>query len=93
MTETKPIPLPKLDGHAAQRLTLAFSGALQLELENDDLALLEAVSLGNDVQLLVTARGIGKGFTHTLRAKAKGDEDDVVAYQAKVKVLSAEAMR
>ena len=65
---------------------------MQLNLEDDDLALLEAVSLGHDLQLLVTARGVGKGFTHLLRVKPNGDEDDVVAYQAKVKVLSVETV-
>jgi len=49
-----------------------------------------AISLGNDLQLLVTARGIDKAFMHPLRIKANGDEEDVVAYQAKVKVLTAE---
>ena len=90
---TLPRPIPKLDGHAAERLTLAFSGAVQLDLADDDLVLLEAISLGHDLQLVVTARGIAKGFTHALRVKANGDEEDVVAYQAKVKVLPAEAMR
>ena len=66
-----PMPIPKLDGHAAQRVMLAFSGAVQLDLADDDLALLEAVGLGHDVQLLVTARGGGNGFSHTLRVKAK----------------------
>jgi hypothetical protein len=54
------------------------------------LALLEAISLRNDLQLLVTARGIDKAFLHMLRMKANGDEEDVVAYQAKVTVLTAE---
>ena len=48
--------------------------------------------LGADVQLLVTARGIGKGFTHTLRLRREGEED-VVAYQAKVKVVGVDAVR
>ena len=38
----------------------------------------------------MTARGIDKAFMHPLRMKANGDEEDVVAYQAKVKVLTAE---
>ena len=44
----------------------------------------------NDLQLLMTARGIDKAFCTCFLMKANGDEEDVVAYQAKVKVLTAE---
>jgi hypothetical protein len=88
-----PMPIPKLDGHAAQRVMLAFSGAVQLDLADDDLALLEAVGLGHDVQLLVTRARGWQGLQPHAPREGEGDDEDVVAYQAKLKVLSAGAVR
>jgi hypothetical protein len=53
---------------------------------------LEATHLGRDIELVVTCRVASKGFTHATRIKGDGEED-VVGYQVKLKVLSAEAVR
>ena len=91
---TLPHPVPRLDGHTADRLTLTFGGTLELDRADDHLALLEAMALGQDVDLMVTARVSSKGFVHALRSPKPNDPDvDAVTYAAKLKVWSAEALR
>jgi hypothetical protein len=78
------LPIPKLDGYTSDRLLLTFGGSIELDRADDHLRLLEAMNLGQDVELVVTARVSGKGFTHTVRIKDDVEEDSV-AYQVKLK--------
>lgn len=55
------LPIPVVDGLKADRLKLSLSGAVDLDrTSEDDLAWLESLKLGRDVQLTVTATVVGK---------------------------------
>jgi len=84
------LPIPKLDGHVADRLALAFGGSVALDrLINDDLAMVESFALGQKVTLTIEATVAGKGFSHTEKAATETkDEEEVVTYQVKLKVHS-----
>jgi len=75
----------------ASKLILGFSGSIELDRADDHLALLEAMALGRDIDLAVVARISSKGFVHSVRIS--DGEEDVVAYQAKVKVVGVDAVR
>jgi hypothetical protein len=77
------LPLPKLDGHRATQLELRFSGSGRLDYSSaDDLALLEAARLGNEVRLIVSGQAASKSF----RLK-----DGELFFALSVKVLRVEA--
>ena len=83
----EPYTIPKLDGHVADRLVLAFGGSVELDrLVNDDLELVESFALGRDVRFTVEATVAGKGFSHA--AKQNGDEQ--VGYTVRLRVHSVE---
>src|SRR5215510_3314678 len=84
---TLPRPVPRLDGLAADRLTLTFGGTIDLDRADDHLRLLEAMSLGQDIDLQVTCRVSSKGFVHALKTKSNADDVDAVTFTAKVKVI------
>ena len=79
------LPIPKLDGYTSDRLVLTIGGSIELDRADDHLRLLEAMRLGQDVDLRITARVSGKGFTHALRIKDDDEEVESTAYQVKLK--------
>jgi hypothetical protein len=83
MTEVT-LPLPKLDGHTAEKLSITFTGAVELDRRLDDnLELLNQLRLGQDVELVVVCRPVAKGFT----PRTTGDDaDDLASYAVKLKV-------
>lgn len=81
-------PIPKLDGHVADKLVVAVGGSVTLDrLMNDDVEMIDSLLLGRDVDMVVTATVAGKGFTHSVKG-ADGEEEEVVAYAVKLKVHS-----
>ena len=74
MTEVT-LQLPKLDGRTAKRLMVSFLGAVELDRLHD-------VRLGQDVELVIVARCVAKGFA----TSTKHDDSDVAAYSVKVRV-------
>ena len=84
-TEPFELPIPKLDGHVADRLVLAFGGSVELDrLIEDDLATLEGLRLGQNVRYTVEATVAGKGFSHSTKA----NEDEQVGYTVRLRVHS-----
>ena len=82
------LPIPKLDGHKADKLTIAFSGSVELDRTNsDDLELIDALTLGRDVEMRVTATVTRKGFT---LAAGKEDAPETTGYGVGMKVHSLE---
>jgi hypothetical protein len=80
--------IPSQDGFTSTRLELRLSGTALLDrTSRDDVALLEAARLGEEVLLLVRAEWVGKGFT--LRRVAGGERE--LGYAATVRVVSVEA--
>jgi len=78
-------PIPKLDGHVADRLGIGFTGTVKLDrLLNDNLEYIEGLRLGQDVTITIEASVAGKGFTHTTKA----NEDEEVGYAVKLRVHS-----
>ena len=68
------LPIPTLDGHKADKLVLAFSGQLELDrTSHEDLDFVQALSLGRDVELKVTATVTKKGFTLSPGGEEKAD--------------------
>ena len=58
------LPIPTQDGHKADRLSIAFSGGVDLDrTSEEDLALVDELTLGKEVTLTVTAIVTRKGFT------------------------------
>lgn len=82
------LPVPQVDGLKATKLELRFSGGALLDRTvEDDLALLEAARLGNEVRLIVTGEFSAKGF----RLAHKPSGDDELTFSATVRVLAVEA--
>lgn len=80
--------LPKLDGHVADRLVLAFGGSVELDRNvQDDLEVIEGLRLGQDVTFTVEATVAGKGFSHATKA----NEDEQVGYTVRLRVHSVTA--
>lgn len=84
-TEPYALPIPKLDGHVADRLVLSFGGSVELDrLLNDNLEFIEGLRLGQDVTLTIEASVSAKGFTHS----TKGEDEEQVGYAVKFRVHS-----
>ena len=82
------LPIPRLDGHKADRLSIAFSGGVELDrTSEDDLSLVEGLKLGHEVELRVIATVTKKGFTLNT---GKDDEPDKTGYGVGLKVNSLE---
>ncbi len=78
-------PIPKLDGHVADRLGIGFGGTVKLNrLLDDNLEYLEGLRLGQTIELTIEATVAGKGFTHTTKA----NDDEEVGYAVKLRVHS-----
>jgi hypothetical protein len=68
------LPVPRADGMAADAISIAFSGSVELDPhDEDDLALIEALRLDSDVTLKVEVAVAGKAM------KIKRSEDETVA--------------
>lgn len=66
------LPIPKLDGHKADKLVIALGGTIELDrTSSEDLDLIAALDLGTDIELAIVAAVAGKGFA--LKA-SEGDE-------------------
>ena len=82
------LPIPRLDGHKADRLSIAFSGGVELDrTSEDDLALVDELKLGAEVELRVTATVTKKGFTLTA---GKDDNPESTGYGVGLRVHSLE---
>jgi hypothetical protein len=80
------LPIPKMDGRKATNLDIRFSGSGSLDrTSEDDLALYEAMRLGNPVRLIVTGVVGGKGF------RLSGVEGEELSVSCTVRVDSVEA--
>lgn len=85
---TYDLPIPRLDGYKADRLAIAFSGGVDLDrTSEDDLALVDSLTLGRQVELRVTATVTKKGFT---LAAGKDDNPETTGYGVGLKVHSLE---
>jgi len=85
--DTEPFtrPIPKLDGHVADRLGIGFTGTVKLDrLLEDNLEYIEGLRLGQDVSITIEATVAGKGFSHTTKA----NDDEEVGYSVKLRVHS-----
>lgn len=81
------LEIPKLDGHKADRLILSFGGQVELDRTDEDaLEMLKEMRLGRQVRFTVEAVVAGKGFAHA----AKGEDEEQVGYQVRLKVHSVE---
>jgi hypothetical protein len=62
--ESYRLEIPTLDGHRAARCALRFSGSASLDrTSSDDVELMSAARLGNEVLLLVRGEVATKSFT------------------------------
>lgn len=60
------LPIPTIDGHRADALRITIAGTLELDLYNPaHLEFMDALKLGQTLQLTVTAEVAGKSDTHT----------------------------
>ena len=81
------LDVPSLDGHRAARCALRFSGNAPLDRTSaDDVELMSAARLGNEVLLLVRGRVATKAYG--LKALKDGDE---LEYAFTVQVTAVEA--
>ena len=70
--ESYRLDVPTLDGHKAARCQLRFSGAGELDRTSaDDVALMQAARLGEEVRLIVVGKVSTKSFT--LKDKKDGE--------------------
>ena len=82
----KPLTIPSMDGRRATELDIRFSGSGSLEpADEDDLALLEAMRLGEPVRLIVVGSIAGKGF------RLGTGDDPAVSFSCTVRVEHVEA--
>lgn len=78
------LPIPRLDGHKADKLVLSFSGQIELDrTSEDDLAFIDGLFLGRDVELKVKATIAKKGFTFTAR-----EDEESAGYGVGLKIHS-----
>ena len=89
-TEPYTLPIPKLDGHTADKVIIALSGSVELDRHNPThLEFIETLTLGKDVDLDITATVTRKGFT--LQA-GKEDSPESTGYGVGLKVHSLEVV-
>jgi hypothetical protein len=82
------LPIPRLDGHKADNLSIAFSGGVSLDrTSEEDLDLVEMLTLGQEINLRITATVTKKGFTF---AAGKEDSPETTGYGVGLKVHSLE---
>jgi hypothetical protein len=82
------LPIPSQDGHKADRLAISFSGGVELDrTSEEDLALVDELTLGKEVTLSVTAIVTKKGFTLTA---GRDETPETTGYGVGLKVNSIE---
>lgn len=82
------LPIPRLDGHKADRMAITFSGGVDLDrTSQEDLDLVDSLTLGKGVTLTVTAIVTKKGFS---LSPGKDDEPERTGYGVGLKVQSLE---
>ena len=82
------LPIPSQDGHKADNLTIAFSGGVSLDrTSEEDLALVDELTLGKEVTLTVTAVVTKKGFT---LSPGRDENPETTGYGVGLKVNSIE---
>ena len=82
------LPIPSQDGHKADRLSIAFSGGVDLDrTSEEDLALVDELTLGKQVTLTVTAIVTKKGFT---LSPGREENPEQTGYGVGLKVNSLE---
>ena len=74
------LPIPKIDGIRAKRLTVSFGGALD-RTNQEDLEVLGQLEMLQEVTLTVRALVIGKGF-----AGRPGEDGPNVGYGVRLRV-------
>lgn len=85
------LPIPRLDGHKADKLTLSFSGSVELDrTSEDDLGLIDSLMLGRDCELHLVATVTRKGFTLQV---GKDDSPETTGYGVGFKIHSIEAVK
>ena len=68
------LPIPKKDGHRADVLKVGLGGAIELDLYDEDaLAFIQSLRLGQELELSVTVRVAATGWQHSLRGEAQDD--------------------
>ena len=68
------LPIPKKDGHRADVLKIGLGGAVELDLYNEDaLAFIQGLRLGQELELTVTVRVATSGWQHSLKGEAQDD--------------------
>lgn len=68
------LPIPKKDGHRADVLKIALGGAIELDLYDEDaLAFIQGLRLGQELELTVTVRVASSGWQHSLKGEAQDD--------------------
>ena len=84
------LPIPRLDGHKADRLSIAFSGGVDLDrTSEEDLSMVDSLTLGREIELRVTAIVMKKGFT---LSAGKDEEPEKTGYGIGLKVQSIEVV-
>ncbi len=69
------LPIPRMDGHKADTIVLAFSSYNLDRTSEDDLALIsDSLVLGQDVELVLRGRVIRKGFRNVVREDGVSNE-------------------
>jgi hypothetical protein len=82
------LPIPSQDGHKADRLSVSFSGGVDLDrTSEEDLDLVETLTLGQEINLRITATVTKKGFTF---AAGKEDSPETTGYGVGLRVHSLE---
>ena len=85
--ETYQLAIPGMDGYQAERLSLGFSGSVDLDrTSQEDLDFVNGLKLGREVVLRVTATVTKKGFS------LQGGEGESAGYGVGLKVHSLEVV-
>lgn len=80
------LPIPKKDGHRANVIRLSLGGSIELDLYDEDaLAYLQGLRLGQELELTVTARVAAAGWSHSLKGE---EQEDHAVYAVAVKAHS-----
>lgn len=80
--------IPGMDGYRADKIAVAFAGAVDLDrMSEDDLAFVESLTLGSQVELRVSAIVTKKGFTLSPGGESAAD---TTGYGVGLKVHSLE---
>lgn len=80
------LPIPKKDGHRADVIRLSLGGSIELDLYDENaLAYIQGLRLGQEITVTVTARVGSSGWTHALKGE---DENDHAVFAVGLKAHS-----